>query len=443
MASIKYIFNMHNLSKIWPGGREILKDINLSFLPGAKIGVLGVNGSGKSTLLKIMAGEETTFSGEARAAEGIKIGYLPQEPVLDETKNVFSNVISGIKDNFTLIEEFNNITSKFSEDLTEDEMNELIEKQTILQEKIDASNGWDLERKVEIAMDALRVPNKNFQVINLSGGEKRRIALCNLLLTEPDLLLLDEPTNHLDAESVAWLQKFLHEYAGTVVTVTHDRYFLDEVAGWILEIDRGKGIPYEGNYSGWLEQKQKRLIQEGKKEDSRSKIISRELEWVRSAPRARQSKSKARVNAYENLLKESMTQKNEFNKIFIPAGPRLGDIVVQSTEIYKGYDNKLLIENMSFSLPPGGIIGVIGPNGAGKTTLFKMITNSEVPDSGNLKVGQSVKLGYVDQSRDSLNDKNTVWQEISEEQDELELGGRKISSKTRKLFNFKGNDRNI
>ena len=441
MASIKYIFNMHNLSKIWPGGREILKDINLSFLPGAKIGVLGVNGSGKSTLLKIMAGEETTFSGEARAAEGIKIGYLPQEPVLDETKNVFSNVISGIKDNFTLIEEFNNITSKFSEDLTEDEMNELIEKQTILQEKIDASNGWDLERKVEIAMDALRVPNKNFQVINLSGGEKRRIALCNLLLTEPDLLLLDEPTNHLDAESVAWLQKFLHEYAGTVVTVTHDRYFLDEVAGWILEIDRGKGIPYEGNYSGWLEQKQKRLIQEGKKEDSRSKIISRELEWVRSAPRARQSKSKARVNAYENLLKESMTQKNEFNKIFIPAGPRLGDIVVQSTEIYKGYDNKLLIENMSFSLPPGGIIGVIGPNGAGKTTLFKMITNSEVPDSGNIKVGQSVKLGYVDQSRDSLNGKNTVWQEISEEQDELELGGRKISSRAYvSLFNFKGND---
>ena len=382
MSSYQYIYTLKELTKTFPNGKKCFENITLSFLPGVKIGLVGVNGAGKSTLLKIMAGLEREFNGEAYPAQGIKIGYLPQEPVLDETKNVFSNVISGIKDNFTLIEEFNNITSKFSEDLTEDEMNELIEKQTILQEKIDASNGWDLERKVEIAMDALRVPNKNFQVINLSGGEKRRIALCNLLLTEPDLLLLDEPTNHLDAESVAWLQKFLHEYAGTVVTVTHDRYFLDEVAGWILEIDRGKGIPYEGNYSGWLEQKQKRLIQEGKKEDSRSKIISRELEWVRSAPRARQSKSKARVSAYENLLKESMTQKNEFNKIFIPAGPRLGDIVVQSTEIYKGYDNKLLIENMSFFQPEDSKkkYYIFGKEGGKKlSSHYEMELLSEIP----------------------------------------------------------------
>ncbi len=441
MVSVKYVFTMNRLGKIWPGGKEVLKDINLSFLPGAKIGVLGLNGSGKSTLLKIMAGEEKEFSGDAWPAEGIKIGYLPQEPILNEDQNVMSNILSGMKETMDLITEFNKINSKFSDNISDEEMNQLIENQASLQEKIDAINGWDIERKAEIAMDALRVPEGEMGTKNLSGGEKRRIALCNLLLTEPDLLLLDEPTNHLDAESVAWLQKFLHDYKGTVVTITHDRYFLDEVAGWILELDRGSGIPYEGNYSGWLEQKQKRLIQEGKEEDNRSKIIERELEWVRSAPKARQSKSKARITAYENLLQNNVQKRQETNKIFIPAGPRLGDIVVETKSINKGFDNKQLIEDLSFNLPPGGIVGVIGPNGAGKTTLFRMLTNNELPDKGTLKIGETVKLGYVDQSRDSLNNKNTVWEEISDGLDELDLGNKKVSSRSYVgMFNFKGSD---
>ena len=441
MASTQYVYTMHKLGKAWPGGKEVLKDISLSFLPGAKIGVLGLNGAGKSTLLKIMAGIETDFSGEAWPADGIKIGYLAQEPELDPSLDVAGNVLAGMGKAKELVDRFNEVSARFAEELTDDEMNDLIAEQAELQEQIDAIDGWDLERKAEIAMDALRVPDGQADVSVLSGGERRRVALCKLLLSAPDMLLLDEPTNHLDAESVAWLQRFLHDFPGTEVTITHDRYFLDEVAGWILELDRGAGIPYQGNYSGWLEQKQKRLEQEGKAEDSRVKSLSRELEWVRSAPKARQSKSKARLSAYEKLLEQDKEARNETTKISIPAGPRLGDIVIEADKLEKGFGDKLLIEDLSFRLPPGGIVGVIGPNGAGKSTLFKMLTSQEAPDSGAMRLGDTVKLGYVDQSRDTLADGKTVWEEISDGLDELQLGNRTMPSRAYvSLFNFKGSD---
>ncbi len=441
MSANQYVYTMKRLSKAWPGGKEVLKDISLSFLPGAKIGVLGLNGAGKSTLLRIMAGIETEFNGEAWPADGIKVGYLAQEPELDESTDVMGNVLKGMGAAKELVDRFNEVSAKFAEEMTDDEMNAVIAEQAELQEQIDAIDGWDLERKAEIAMDALRVPDGKADVSKLSGGEKRRVALCALLLSAPDMLLLDEPTNHLDAESVAWLQRFLHDFPGTVVTITHDRYFLDEVAGWILELDRGAGIPYQGNYSGWLEQKQKRLEQEGKAEDARVKSLSRELDWVRSAPKARQAKSKARLSAYEKLLEQDKEQRNATNKITIPAGPRLGDIVIEASGLTKGFDDRLLIDNLDFRLPPGGIVGVIGPNGAGKSTLFKMLTENEALDGGSLKVGETVKLGYVDQSRDSLNDDYTVWEAISDGLDELELGNRTMPSRAYvSLFNFKGSD---
>lgn len=441
MASTQYVYTMQRLGKVWPGGKEVLRDVSLSFLPGAKIGVLGLNGAGKSTLLKIMAGIETDFSGEAWPADGIKIGYLAQEPELDESANVTENILSGMGEAKQLVDRFNEVSGRFAEELTDDEMNDLIAEQGDLQEKIDAIDGWDLERKAEIAMDALRVPAGDADVHKLSGGEKRRVALCRLLLSAPDMLLLDEPTNHLDAESVAWLQRFLHDFPGTVVTITHDRYFLDEVAGWILELDRGQGIPYEGNYSGWLEQKHKRLEQEGRAEDARVKSLSRELEWVRSAPKARQSKSKARLSAYEQLLEQDKENRSETTKISIPAGPRLGDVVIEASNLEKAFGDRLLIDDLTFRLPPGGIVGIIGPNGAGKTTLFKMITDQENPDKGNLRLGETVKLGYVDQSRDSLDDGKTVWEVISDNLDELQLGNRTIPSRAYvSLFNFKGSD---
>ena len=441
MSSHQYVYVMHRLSKAWPGGKEVLKNISLSFLPGAKIGVLGLNGAGKSTLLKIMAGLDTEFNGEAWAADGIKVGYLAQEPELDASMDVAGNVLSGLGEAKELMDRFNEVSARFAEELTDDEMNEVIAEQAELQEKIDAIDGWDLERKAEIAMDALRVPAGDADVTKLSGGEKRRVALCKLLLSAPDMLLLDEPTNHLDAESVAWLQRFLHDFPGTVVTITHDRYFLDEVAGWILELDRGAGIPYEGNYSGWLEQKQKRLEQEGKAEDARVKSLSRELDWVRAAPKARQAKSKARINAYEKMLAEDNNRQVDTAKIHIPAGPRLGDIVINAEGLSKGFGDRLLIDDLSFRLPPGGIVGVIGPNGAGKTTLFRMITGGETPDAGTFTVGETVKLGYVDQSRDDLEADKTVWEVISDGLDEIELGKRTMASRAYVgQFNFKGGD---
>ena len=441
MSSHQYVYVMHRLSKAWPGGKEVLKNISLSFLPGAKIGVLGLNGAGKSTLLKIMAGLDTEFNGEAWAADGIKVGYLAQEPELDASMDVAGNVLSGLGEAKELMDRFNEVSARFAEELTDDEMNEVIAEQAELQEKIDAIDGWDLERKAEIAMDALRVPAGDADVTKLSGGEKRRVALCKLLLSAPDMLLLDEPTNHLDAESVAWLQRFLHDFPGTVVTITHDRYFLDEVAGWILELDRGAGIPYEGNYSGWLEQKQKRLEQEGKAEDARVKSLSRELDWVRAAPKARQAKSKARISAYEKMLAEDNNRQVDTAKIHIPAGPRLGDIVINAEGLSKGFGERLLIDDLSFRLPPGGIVGVIGPNGAGKTTLFRMITGGEAPDAGTFTVGETVKLGYVDQSRDDLEDDKTVWEVISDGLDEIELGKRTMASRAYVgQFNFKGGD---
>ena len=441
MSSHQYVYVMHRLSKAWPGGKEVLKNISLSFLPGAKIGVLGLNGAGKSTLLKIMAGLDTEFNGEAWAADGIKVGYLAQEPELDPSMDVTGNVLSGMGESKELMDSFNAVSARFAEELTDDEMNQVIAEQAELQEKIDAIDGWDMERKAEIAMDALRVPQGDADVTKLSGGEKRRVALCKLLLSAPDMLLLDEPTNHLDAESVAWLQRFLHDFPGTVVTITHDRYFLDEVAGWILELDRGAGIPYEGNYSGWLEQKQKRLEQEGKAEDSRVKSLSRELDWVRAAPKARQAKSKARINAYEKMLAEENERQIDTAKIHIPAGPRLGDIVINAEGLRKAFGERLLIDDLSFRLPPGGIVGVIGPNGAGKTTLFRMITGAEAPDGGSFTVGDTVKLGYVDQSRDDLEDGKTVWEVISDGLDEIELGKRTMASRAYVgQFNFKGGD---
>ena len=441
MPAYQYIYVMKGLSKTYPGGREVLKDIWLSFLPGAKIGVLGLNGAGKSTLLRVMAGIEQDFAGEAWAAEGVKIGYLPQEPQLDPEKDVAGNVKEGLGEVTALLERFEAVSARFAEELGEDEMNALITEQGELQEKIDRVNGWELDRTVEIAMDALRCPPGDADVTQLSGGERRRVALCRLLLQKPDLLLLDEPTNHLDAESVAWLQRFLADYPGTVVTVTHDRYFLDEVAGWILELDRGRGIPYEGNYSGWLEQKQKRLEQEGKQEAARQRTLERELDWVRQSPRARQAKSKARISAYESLVAQSKEKAPETAQIVLPPGPRLGDLVIEAEQLAKGFGELLLIEALSFRLPPGGIVGIIGPNGAGKTTLFRMVTGQDKPDKGSFRVGETVKLGYVDQSRDTLAPEKTVFEEISGGNDEIDLGRRKMPSRAYcGLFNFRGSD---
>lgn len=441
MASNKYIYVMQDLSKIYPGGREIVKNVTLAFLPGAKIGVLGVNGAGKSTVLKIMAGLDKEYSGEAWAAEGTSVGYLPQEPELDPEKDVFGNILEAMRETHTLLKRFEEVSNRFAEPLDDDEMNTLIEEQAELQEKIDTVDGWELERTVEIAMDALRCPPGDSAVTELSGGERRRVALCRLLLQKPDMLLLDEPTNHLDAVSVAWLERFLDDYPGTVVAVTHDRYFLDNVAGWILELDRGRALPFEGNYSSWLEQKAARLVQEEREEGTRQKALSKELEWVRSSPRARQAKSKARLSSYENLLTQSGHETSGGTQIVIPAGDRLGNLVIEANDVTKGYKDRLLVDGLNFKLPPGGIVGVIGANGAGKTTLFRMITGNEAPDSGELRLGDSVKLGYVDQSRDSLNDNSTVWEEISEGNAEVDLGKRKVQSRAYVgAFNFRGPD---
>jgi ATP-binding cassette ChvD family protein len=441
MASYQYIYVMKELNKTFQGGRELMKDISLSFLPGAKIGVLGANGAGKSTLLKIMAGIETEYNGEAWAAEGVRVGYLPQEPELDPSKNVAGNAMEGVGEIRDLVEKFNEVSAKFAEPMDDDEMNTLLEEQGDLQEKIDAVNGWEIERTVEMAMDALRCPPGDFDVKNLSGGEKRRVALCRLLLQKPDLLLLDEPTNHLDAESVAWLELHLQEYQGCVVAITHDRYFLDNVAGWILELDRGRGIPYEGNYSSWLEQKQKRLAQDEKQEQSRQTTLENELEWIRQSPRARQAKSKARITAYEKLKAEADNKTPDMAQIIIPQGPRLGDLVIEAEGVSKGFDSNLLFENLDFKIPPGAIVGIIGANGAGKTTLFNMISGIEEVNSGSIRVGDTVELGYVDQSREELSNNKTVWEEISEGLDEVELGHRSMQSRAYvSQFNFKGPD---
>ncbi len=441
MPAYQYVYVMQGLTKNFPGGREVLKGVTLSFLPGAKIGVLGVNGAGKSTLLKIMAGLDEEYGGEAWAAEGIRVGYLQQEPELDPNKTVEGNVVEGLGELKDLVDRFNEVSARFAEPLEDDEMNALLEEQGELQEKIEAANGWELERTIEIAMDALRCPPGDADVTKISGGERRRVALCRLLLQRPDILMLDEPTNHLDAESVAWLERFLHDYEGMVMVVTHDRYFLDNVTGWILELDRGRGIPYEGNYSSWLEQKRKRLAQEERQESARQRTLARELEWIRSSPRARQAKSKARITAYDALLADAADRALDSAQIVIPPGPRLGDLVIEAGDLRKGFGDKLLIEDLNFKLPPGGIVGVIGPNGAGKTTLFRMFTGQEQPDGGTLRIGDTVVLGYVDQSRDSLDSGKTVWEEISGGNDEIELGKRKMQSRAYVgQFNFKGAD---
>jgi ATP-binding cassette ChvD family protein len=441
MAAYQYSYVMKNLTKTFPGGKEILKGITLSFLPGAKIGVLGPNGAGKSTLMKIVAGIDTDFGGEAWAAEGVRVGYLSQEPELDSTKDVEGNIMEALGEAKGLLERFNEISARFAEPMDDDEMNDLLAEQGDLQEKIDAVGGWEIERTIEIAMDALRCPPGDSDVTTLSGGERRRVALCKLLLERPDILMLDEPTNHLDAESVAWLERFLNDYEGTVMVVTHDRYFLDNITGWILELDRGKGIPYEGNYSSWLEQKRKRLAQEEREESARQRTLKNELEWIQASPRARQAKSKARITAYDDLLAKAEERNNDRAQIVIPPGPRLGDLVIETEDLKKGYGDRMLIENLSFRLPPGGIVGVIGANGAGKTTLFRMITGVEEPDAGKLRLGDTVKLGYVDQSRDSLDDKKTVWEEISNGHDEIMLGKSSVASRAYVArFNFKGSD---
>jgi sulfate-transporting ATPase len=439
--SQQYIYVMKGLTKVFPGGREVFKDIWLSFYPGAKIGIIGVNGSGKSTLMKIMAGMDKEFNGEAWAAPGTTVGYLPQEPDLNSSLTVEENVLEALGDAKNLLERFEAISARFAEPMSDDEMNNLLAEQADLQEKIEAVDGWDLSRKIEIAMDALRCPPGDARVDKLSGGEKRRVALCRLLLQQPDILLLDEPTNHLDAESVAWLERHLQDYKGTVILVTHDRYFLDNVVKWILELDRGQGIPFEGNYSAWLEQKQKRLELEGKQESGRQRTLARELEWIRQSPKARQAKSKARIQAYEELLAQDARKSQETAQIIIPAGPRLGSTVIESQNLSKGFGDRLLIDDLSFKLPAGGIVGIIGPNGAGKSTLFKLITGSEKPENGTIRIGDSVVLGFVDQSRDTLNPNKTVWEEISEGHDEIELGKRKIQSRAYcASFNFKGTD---
>jgi len=441
MAAYQYVFVMKNLTKAYPGGREVFKGITLSFLPDAKIGVLGPNGAGKSTLMRIMAGQDKDFGGEAWAAEGAKVGYLPQEPQLDPDKTVGENVMDAFAGLKADLDRFNEISLKFGEEMSEEEMNKLLAEQAELQERIDAANGWELDRTVDIALDALRCPPADSPVTNLSGGERRRVALCKLLLEKPDLLLLDEPTNHLDAESVAWLEKTLREYPGAVLIVTHDRYFLDNVTGWILEIDRGRGIPYQGNYSAYLEQKRKRLEQEEREETARQRQLAEEQEWIGRTPAARQAKSKARIQAYEELLAKSQERAPDPTEIVIPPGPRLGNVVIEAEGLRKGYGNRLLIDDLSFKLPPGGIVGVIGPNGAGKTTLFRMITGQEQPDGGTLRIGDTVELGYVDQSRESLDDSKTVWEEISGGEDTITIGKRSIPSRAYvSAFNFKGTD---
>ncbi len=437
----QFIFTMHRVSKIVAPNRTILKDISLSFFPGAKIGVLGLNGSGKSSLLRIMAGVDKEYDGEARPQPNIHIGFLPQEPQLDPGKDVRGNVEEAVAETKALLDKFNEISMKFGEPMSDDEMNKLIEQQGKLQEKIDAAGAWDLDRKLEIAADALRLPPWDADVAKLSGGERRRVALCRLLLSQPDMLLLDEPTNHLDAESVAWLERYLHDYPGTVVAVTHDRYFLDNAAGWILELDRGEGIPWKGNYSSWLEQKEKRLEVEEKQESARQRTLKHELEWVRTNPKGRHAKSKARLAAYEELVSQEFQKRNETKEIFIPPGPRLGDVVVQAENLTKGYGDRLLIDGLNFNLPRGGIVGVIGPNGAGKTTLFRMITGQEKPDGGKLRVGETVQLAYVDQTRDSLDGKKTVWEEISGGHDIMLVGKTEVPSRAYcGRFNFRGAD---
>jgi sulfate-transporting ATPase len=436
----QFIYTMKGLGKVHPPDHVVLKDIWLSFLPGAKIGVLGLNGSGKSSLLKIMAGEDHQFVGEAWPADGISVGFLHQEPRLDPAKDVRGNVEEGVAEIKALLTRYDEINAKFGEELSPEEMDKVLEEQAKVQDRIEAANAWDLDSRLELAMDALRLPPPDADVTRLSGGERRRVALCRLLLKSPDLLLLDEPTNHLDAESVAWLERFLKDYPGTVVAVTHDRYFLDNAAGWILELDRGHGIPWEGNYSSWLEQKQNRLAQEEKTESKRQRTLERELEWIRMSPRARQAKGKARLNAYEDLLKEETAKKIEQVEIYIPPGPRLGDIVVEARNVKKGYGDTLLMDDMNFTLPRGGIVGVIGPNGAGKTTLFRMITGQEKPDAGTLRVGDTVKVGYVDQSRE-LNPEKSVFEEITGGGDTVELGKREVASRAYvSWFNFKGRD---
>jgi len=433
MASYQYVYVMDGLSKTYPGGKQVLNNVRLSFLPGAKIGVVGLNGAGKSTLLRIMAGQDTEYQGDAWAAEGAKVGYLPQEPQLDDAKNVRDNVMLGVAGLTAKLERYNELAMNYSDE-TADEMAQL-------QDEIDANNLWDLDAQVEMAMGALRCPDPDADVSTLSGGERRRVALCKLLLEKPDLLLLDEPTNHLDAESVAWLEHFLSDYAGTVVLVTHDRYFLDNITGWILEIDRGSGIPYEGNYSAWLAQKQKRLQQEAREDVARQRTLAREVEWVRASPKARQAKSKARIQAYEDLLNADTRDAEKKGQITIPAGPRLGGNVIEADHVSKGFGDRLLIDDLSFTLPPGGIVGVIGPNGAGKTTLFRMLTDQEHPDNGDLKIGDTVVMGYVDQSRDALDADKTVWEEVSGGLDVVELGERSVNSRAYVgSFNFKGGD---
>ena len=439
MASYQYIYQMSRLSKTFAGGRQVLKDISLYFLPGAKIGVLGLNGSGKSTLLKIMAGIDQEFNGEAQAADGVRVGYLPQEPALDPNKDVLGNVMEGVGETKALLDRFEAVSAAFAEE--DADFDTLIAEQAELQEKIDHLDAWNLDRTVEIAMDALRCPPGDADVTKLSGGERRRVALCRLLLSKPDMLLLDEPTNHLDAESVAWLERFLEEYPSTVVCVTHDRYFLDNVAGWILELDRGQGIPWQGNYSSWLEQKEKRLALEEKQETARQKELQHELDWVRKSPKARQAKSKARLQAYDELVKAESEKAPEPGQIVVPPGPRLGELVIEAEHLRKGFGNRLLIEDLSFKVPKGAIVGIIGPNGAGKTTLFRLIVGQEQPDGGTLRVGDTVKLGYVDQSRDTLSANKSVWEEISGGLELLPLGKHEIPSRAYVgSFNFRGGD---
>ena len=441
MSGPQYVYVMRRLGMSYAGGRDVLNDISLAFLPGAKIGVLGLNGAGKSTLLRIMAGLETEYRGEAWAADSIRIGHLAQEPELDPSRNVIENVMEGVAETRDLLARFEAVSARFAEPLDDEAMNALIEEQSALQERIDAADAWDIDRKVEIAMDALRCPPGETDVATLSGGERRRVALCRLLLGAPELLLLDEPTNHLDAESVAWLERFLHDYPGTVVAITHDRYFLDNVAGWILELDRGRGIPWQGNYSSWLEQKETRLAREEKRESARQRTLARELEWIRATPRARQAKSKARIAAYETLLAEANDRAPETAQIVIPPGPRLGDLVIEARGLTKGYGDRVLIDGLDFRLPAGGIVGVIGANGAGKTTLFRMIAGDEAPDSGTLRIGETVTLGHVDQSRDSLDPDKSVWEEIAEGEAEVAMGARRMASRAYVgAFNFRGPD---
>jgi ATP-binding cassette ChvD family protein len=437
----QFVYTMKGLGKIYPPDVQVIKDIWLSFLPGAKIGVLGSNGAGKSTLLRIMAGDDQDFVGEAFPSEGLSVGFLPQEPRLDPAKNVLGNVEEGLAEVRALLDRYDAINARFTEDLSPAEMDKVLEEQGRIQDQIDATNAWEIDSRLDQAMEALRLPPPDADVATLSGGERRRVALCRLLLRSPDLLLLDEPTNHLDAESVAWLERFLKDYKGTVVAITHDRYFLDNVAGWILELDRGTGIPWEGNYSSWLDQKKKRLQVEEKQESKRQRTLERELEWVRMSPRARQAKGRARLTAYEKLLAEDTAQRLEAVEIYIPPGPRLGDVVVEARRLRKAFGDRLLFDDLSFTLPRSGIVGVIGPNGAGKTTLFRMIVGQEQADAGTLRLGDTVRVGYVDQSRDALASSKTVWEEISEGKDDVELGTRKVASRAyASWFNFRGRD---